>query len=241
MDTKNQLILTMMQEGMTSISNILLSNYPQIGLSDQEMMLIIHLLHFQSKGNHFPGISQLEQRMTLKSEEIMRLLQRLVKQKYIYIEENKDEQTGILSEAYNLTPLFLYLINWLGKNLEMDEIKKDQERLEKKEKNLYQIFEKEFGRPLSPMELESISTWMDHDRYADEIILFALREAVFANKLSFRYIDRILFEWQKKNIKTVDQIKQHIKQFRINQAQPKEEKMLDQHPFEFYNWLESEE
>ena len=58
---------------------------------------------------------------------------------------------------------------------------------DKEERNLFTIFEKEFGRPLSPMELETISGWVDADRYPDELILLALKEAVFAGKLHFRY------------------------------------------------------
>ena len=47
------------------------------------------------------------------------------------------------------------------------------------------------------MELETISGWVDADRYPDELILLALKEAVFAGKLHFRYIDRILLEWSR--------------------------------------------
>ena len=45
---------------------------------------------------------------------------------------------------------------------------------------------------LSPMECESITMWLDEDGHTVEIIRAALKEAVLAQKISLRYIDRIL-------------------------------------------------
>ncbi|WP_040951135.1 DnaD domain-containing protein, partial [Gorillibacterium massiliense] len=76
------------------------------------------------------------------------------------------------------------------------------------------IFEKEFSRPLTPMELETITGWLDQDGYREELILAALKEAVFAGKLHFRYIDRILLEWQRNRILSAEQAKAHSQKFR---------------------------
>ncbi|KXG43602.1 DnaD domain protein [Tepidibacillus infernus] len=239
---KHELFLSILQEGTTPILNHLLSNYKKIGLSDQEMMLIIHILYFQSKGKLFPSISELEQRMALKTEELVRILQRLVKQGYLQIDEMKDETSGILYETYNLTPFYLKIIDHFEREMQMDRIEKKKSEKELKENNLFKVFEQEFGRPLSPMEVELISAWLDQDHYSNEIILYALKEAVFSNKLNFRYIDKILFEWQKKNLKTVEQIKEHTKQFRVNQDQSstRHTKKNGNEKFEFYNWLEND-
>lgn len=239
--SKDQVSLNILQEGTTAISNILLSIYKKIGLSDTEMMLIIHLLYFQNKGNDFPSFSELEKRMTLNSEELMKVFQRLVKQGYIFIEENKDEETDILYEAYNVSPTLLKVIKELERNVEINKIEKDRKLHVVKVDNVYKIFEQEFGRPLSPIEIELISTWIDKDKYSEDVIIYALKEAVFSNKISFRYIDRILFDWQKKNIRTVDQVKQYIKNFRATQDLSRNTKPFkENNNFEFYNWLENE-
>ncbi|KAA9006282.1 DnaD domain protein [Paenibacillus spiritus] len=81
-------------------------------------------------------------------------------------------------------------------------------------KSLFGIFEKEFGRPLSPMECETISGWLDQDRYAEELILLALKESVFAGKIHFRYIDRILLEWSRNRVKTAQDVKAYAQKFR---------------------------
>ena len=82
------------------------------------------------------------------------------------------------------------------------------------EGEIFKLFEQEFGRFLSPMESESISMWLDDDGHSVEIIRAALKEAVLAEKMSLRYIDRILFEWKKKNVKTLAQVENQAKKFR---------------------------
>ena len=78
-------------------------------------------------------------------------------------------------------------------------------------KQLYQGFEKEFGRPLSPIELEMIGQWLNTDHYSPELIRLALREAVLnqayslkkkalresvgGEAYSLKNIDRILLAW----------------------------------------------
>ena len=240
----DQIVLNILKEGTTSISNLLITNYHKLGILDQEMMLIVHLLYFQNRGNFFPSISELEKRMSLNTEEIMRLLQRLVRTGYINIEENVEESTGFISEKYNLEPLYYKLIKELERSVEVSQISKTK-KVEKEQKlNVFNIFEQEFGRPLSPMEIELINTWIDNDKYNTEIIVYALKEAVFSNKLNMRYIDKILFEWEKKNVRTIEQIKEHIKYFRNHQGtlkQDSESKNSNDMPsFEFYNWLENE-
>ncbi|WP_243734950.1 DnaD domain protein [Paenibacillus turpanensis] len=80
--------------------------------------------------------------------------------------------------------------------------------------DVFTMFEKEFGRPLSPMECETIVKWIDFDRYAEPLIAAALKEAVFAGKLRFNYIDRILLEWSRNQVRTVEQAKEYTQRFR---------------------------
>jgi DNA replication protein len=83
-----------------------------------------------------------------------------------------------------------------------------------RENDLFTVFENEFARPLTPMELETITAWLDKDKYKDELILAALKEAVFSGKLHFRYIDRILLEWTRNRVQTADQAKEYAQRFR---------------------------
>lgn len=64
------------------------------------------------------------------------------------------------------------------------------------------------------MECESISGWVDEDRYPEELILLALKESVFAGKVHFRYIDRILLEWARNRVKNAQDVKAYSQKFR---------------------------
>ena len=66
--------------------------------------------------------------------------------------------------------------------------------------NIVTIFEEQFGRPLSPIELNIIKDWKESD-YSDEMIVKALKEAVKSQVLNFRYVEGILNNWAKNGIK----------------------------------------
>lgn len=75
--------------------------------------------------------------------------------------------------------------------------------------DIFKNFEKELGRTISSMELELINGWLTVG-VPEEIILGALREAVYNGVTSFKYIDRIIYEWDKKGFKTMDDVNKHL-------------------------------
>jgi len=81
-----------------------------------------------------------------------------------------------------------------------------------------QSFEKEFGRPLSPMEIEQVGLWLEEHRGKTEFILEALKRAVMRGKHNFKYIDSILLEWKKNNLCTVGAIMEYEENFRQRQV-----------------------
>jgi DNA replication protein len=107
----------------------------------------------------------------------------------------------------------------------------------KEEQDLYTCFEQEFGRPLSPLECETLAIWIDQDHHDPTIIKAALREAVISGKMNFRYIDRILFEWKKQGIETLEQARDYGQRFRKQQSSPGQVQRSKK-AVPFYNWLE---
>ena len=97
--------------------------------------------------------------------------------------------------------------------------------------DIFSIFESEFGRTLSSMEYEIIKGWLN-DKFSDEIIVEALKEAVYNNVNNLSYIDRILYEWNRKGLKTKEDIIKDKNNYRNNKK--KVTKVFD------YNWLEDE-
>ncbi|MGK4059055.1 DnaD domain protein [Loigolactobacillus coryniformis] len=114
---------------------------------------------------------------------------------------------------------------------------------------VFTSIEKEFGRPLSPIELETVSDWLGQDQYAPEIILLALREAVLNHAFSFKYIDRILLSWEKQNIQTaadVQQMQRKRDHNRQNAVEPVQTPVVNQLPnnipeIPMYNWADPDQ
>ncbi|WP_439644579.1 DnaD domain-containing protein [Amylolactobacillus amylophilus] len=73
-------------------------------------------------------------------------------------------------------------------------------------------FEIEFGRMISPIERQMIQSWFTVDHYDAGVIQLALREAVLAQVYNFKYVDRILLNWQRMNLKTTLQVERYLQQ-----------------------------
>lgn len=97
------------------------------------------------------------------------------------------------------------------------------------EKNIFELFESEFGRTLSPMEYEFINAWINSGMN-EELIKEALKEATYNGVSNLRYIDKIIYEWTKKGYKTVEDVK--------NNRFKREEKEKNDNFFFEYNWLD---
>lgn len=224
---KKELLEKWFNEGAISIPNLLLQHYKQIDMNEIECMLIIQIYSFISKGIHFPTPDQLSERMTLSSEDCMQLVRTLIQKDVLLIEEHKEPY----SESYSLSPLWKKLSAFIVNN---------EKKIEATiaEENLYTLFENEFARPLSPIECETLAMWIDEDKHSTELIKAALKESVLSGKLNFRYIDRILFEWKKNGIKTVEEAHTYGERFRRQpQRQNQEKEVKSNISYPFYNWL----
>ncbi|MGP4082881.1 DnaD domain-containing protein [Pseudalkalibacillus sp. R45] len=234
---KKESFLNWIGMGTISIPNILLANYCRLGLDEEELMVLIHMHSFLEGGNHFPTPEQLAARMTITPHECMRILRTCIQKGMLKIEEQEDSVQKIYSETYTLQPLWEKLI----RVLEEDQIDEDREKHQEEEQQIYTIMEKEFGRPLSPIECETLSMWLDQDQHDSSIIIAALKEAVLSGKLNFRYIDRILFEWKKNGIRTVEEAKQYGEKFRqqrYKKSSSHQSTSNGKTDFPYYNWLE---
>ncbi|WP_421379167.1 DnaD domain-containing protein [Bacillus salacetis] len=234
MDYK-QLMVSWLEEGTVSIPQLLLSNYHKLGLSESEFVLLLQVYSFIEKGNDFPTPEELSSKMSFSSEECASILRRLVQNQFISIEEG-NSSSGILYEKYSLKPLWNKLAEFVLTESKSEKVEKTL----LDETDLYTVFEQEFSRPLSPLECETLAMWIDQDEHNAVIIKAALREAVISGKLNFRYIDRILFEWKKNGVKTIEQAKKQGERFRPHQKMQSSSQtsQSEKKTVPFYNWLE---
>lgn len=215
------------------IPGLLLTKYQSMGLDEKEVMLVLQLIRFLEEYNDFPTPFDIAAVMTMDEKECANLLRKLVQKNVISIEQKENERKQ-LSEAYSLEPLWEMLFDGAEKE-------KPKQEEEIADGSIFLLFEQEFGRPLSPFEIETISVWLDDDKIAPALIKAGLRESVLMGKLNFKYIDRILLEWKKKGIHSVEQARNASRGFHANKSGNPGEKSQKRDTSFYYNWLEGED
>lgn len=159
----------------------------ELGLDMNSLILLIYFLNKPNKTIF--NYKKIIEDLNFTEKELLDAIS-LLKDKNILLILMEKNDSGVLEEKIDIS-LFYEII--FSKIL-------NQENKEQKEKDLYDNFEKEFGRTLSPMEYEIIGSWKEQG-ISNELILSALKEAVFNGVNNLRYVDKILYEWNKKGIK----------------------------------------
>ena len=163
------------------VPDTLLKNYRNLNITDSELIVLIYLLNSDSCFNP----KQIAKDLNFKLDEVMNIINSLVEKTILKIDVvNKKVREEIINLEELYKKLAFAIINNETKN---------------QKKNLFDVFEKEFGRTLSPMDYEIISEWQKD--FSDELILLALKEAVFNGVNNLRYIDKIIHDWHKKGLK----------------------------------------
>lgn len=206
-------VMELLKERSYQIPQLLLFNYRKLGLTDQEFIMIFYLWN-SSDSSYNP--KQISNDLGIELNVVLEIINTLSEKGILSL--NIVKMNNIRSEVINLELLYEKLAFFLLKK----EAKKDST-------SLFDTFEKELGRSLSPTEIEIINGWLDSDA-TEEMIVLALKEAIYNGTTHFRYIDRIIFEWIKKGIKTKEDVEKNRKVFQKNKN--KENQTL----FD-YDWL----
>lgn len=201
--------------GTTTFSNGLLAYYPQLKIDDAEMIVIIQLEMFAQRGNFFPTDEQLAANTNLSVSEITALIQKLIEQNFLSIDQISDK-SGKIGNKYNLDQLYNQLDLLLKAKIKSGNEKNGNNSSTSSVDNspltqLVRQFEIEFGRYLSPIEREEIASWLNVDHYDPVLIKMALREAVLAQAYSLKYVDRVLLNWQRHNLKTSSEVQKFLR------------------------------
>lgn len=198
------------------IPKLLFTNYKKIGLTDQELIFITYLLNTSTIFNP----KQISEELSLELGTIMEIIEKLSGKGIIKLETKKIG--NMRNEIINLEGLYDKL------TFSMLEEEKQEET-----PNIYSLFEKEFGRTLSPMEYEIIGAWIENGT-TEETIKLALKEAVYNQANSLRYIDKIISEWNKKGIKTEEDVEKQRIAFKQKKEPQHKNDILN------YDWLNDE-
>ncbi len=151
-----------------------------LDISLEEFLLVLYFLNVSP----ILDIDDIKDKLGFDEEKITDTFSKLLNKKYIELDVKNG--SGKVVEMVKLDPL----LDRLALN------KKE----EKDNSDIYSLFEREFGRTLSPFEYELINKWIEKG-VSEETIKEALKEAVLNGVRNFKYIDKIIYEWSKKDTK----------------------------------------
>ena len=213
-------IVKLYQKQNFVIGEDILKTIKKNNLTLDEALLIIY---FVGNNNHpILDIEEIKTKFGMEELSIMQAFASITNKDLIKIRMEKNRE-GKVEEVIALTPFFESIA------MDMGEVEK-----KKNDEDIFDLFESQLARPLSPIEFDLINKWLDRGE-SKELITSALNEAVYNGTFTLRYIDAILSEWAKKGLKTAKEVNIYIKQRR----KPKERKNQDFLNFDF-NWLEDE-
>lgn len=193
---------SLLREGQTTISNLLIQHLNDLQMTSDEFMVYVALMSFEQRGIDFPSSQQLSKALGFSETMIFQILHRLIEKKFIELKTTEATDQQRQQDHYDLMPIYHRL------QLVVAQAQQNQKQTQQQNEvqDLFKKIEVEFGRMLSPIEIETVTAWLQQDHYRPELIELALREAVLNQVYSLKYIDRILLAWEKKNIKTKAQV-----------------------------------
>lgn len=170
------------------IPRIIINNYKKLNITEEELIILIFIIDYGVDLEYNPSI--FVQELNIDKYKVLELINSL-KEKNILTILIKKENKKVSSEYISLQPLYDKVMNIVMDNKEK-QIEIDE--------NIYSIFENELGRTLSPLEYEKIKEMVTS--YGQELVVEALKEAVYNRANNLRYIETILSEWNKKGYKS---------------------------------------
>lgn len=214
-------------EGTVALPKLLLHNYSRLGLQEGEFILILQLIGLRDR-KPFPTPDELGKLMGIGTDRVESMLGRLMEEKILSMDKVYDSLSEQLVPAYSIQGLIERLADiWAMEKAKQlasaKQVVKNQtlntDKLGDGTATLIKAFEKEFGRPLTEIECSNILEWQSS--FSQELILEALKRAVLNQIPSWRYIHSILREWDRKNLRTLQEINADDARYQAKQNQAK--------------------
>lgn len=218
---KNKKVIDILKSKNIVIPLYLYKSYFKLNINLEEFIFLMYLYNQGEKIIFDPNT--IEEDLGIDIKDVMSIISKLTDNKLINLEVIKNDK-NIMEEYISLENFYQKISMLIIDELNNQEGGDDS--------TIFQVIEEEFGRTLSPIEYEIVKAWIDSG-ISNELIKEALKEATFNGVSNLRYIDKILYEWNKKGIKNASDVEKNRSQYK----EKKEEKL---EVFE-YNWLEDDE
>ncbi|MGN1342558.1 MAG: DnaD domain-containing protein [Bacilli bacterium] len=207
----------LLREKPIILPRYLFKYYLRLGITAEELIILIFVIDMGDKIVYDP--EAISTALGMDKYKVMELLNNLNEKKIISITVEKTKD-GKSEEYISLDLLYKKIMGII-----IDK-KDDNKTLDNSD--IFSIFENEFGRPISSMECQIIKGWID-DNFTHELIMEALKEAIYNGVTSLRYIEKILYDWRKKGYKNKKDIMEAKNKYRESKKEVKD--------VFYYDWL----
>ena len=218
---KSSRLLELLKKGNFVVPLYLFQLRDKFSLSLEEFMFLVYLMNLGERIVFNP--EKLGADLNLSLEDVMTFSDNLSEKGLVSLDVVKNEK-GIREEYIVLTRFYEKISKLL-----IDEINEEDPVVTK---SIYEKIEEGFARPLTSIEYEIIKSWLESG-VSEDLVSAALKETVFNGVTNLRYMDKILYDWDKKGIKTSDDVKHYINNKDIKTKEPVE--VFD------YDWFDDED
>lgn len=216
-------IIELYKSGNVVIPLYLLKNRDKLKLELDEFIILMYL--YNKGDNSLFNPTEISEDLNISVKDVMKYISVLTDKKCIRVSVIKNDK-NILEDRIDLSDFYnkvsLIVVNSINENRQEEN------------SGIFEFIEKEFGRTLSPMESEIIKSWLENGN-SEEIVREAVKEATFNGVSNLRYIDKILYEWEKKGIKTKEDVEKNKENHRKKDKESSQEEIFD------YNWFDDDE
>ena len=225
---KSSKLIEIFKQGNMVIPLYLLQHFKDLKLKLEEFIFLMYLYNL---GDNFVfDPTKFGNDLNMSLVEVMSFIEALTDKKFIRVESKKNDK-GIMEEFIIMDDFYSKLTM-----ITIDEVNKETNDASRSD--IFEVIQKEFGRTISPIEYEIIKAWIESG-INESVIKEAVKEATFNGVSNLRYIDKILYEWGKLGVKTVEDVeKNRMKRNNTNKNQVNEE--VDMDVIE-WNWFDDDE
>ena len=159
------------QEPFINRRNWILENMHELECSIEQVYVLL-LIDYLNEFNRTIDLQTLSKYTQLNIKTVDQLLNELITKGYVKIIPSKEKihfDIGAVFLQHQRQPISI-------------------------SKDLFQLFEHEFKRPLSEKEMTQLNIWSKH--HPEKMIIYALKEALIQQKVAFPYINKILENWK---------------------------------------------
>ena len=208
-------VIDILKKKNLAIPGVLFFNTDKLGINYDELYFLTYIINLENLEFDMVKIGKT---LNMKPKDVLKIVNDLSEKNLLKLDVVKNDMD--VKEVINLDPLYH----------KMAFISMDKKEEKQVENVLFDKFESEFKRPLTSREYQIINAWKEVG-YLDETIILALKEASYNGVFSIAYIDKILNNWEKKGIRT----KEDVEKNREEHAKKKEEIIsMD----DTYDWLD---